>query len=152
MGDIRLGSRDGDLLITRSLGSCVAVVLYARRCHLGGLLHCSLPDSSIDRNKALLRPGTYVDTAIATLVGRMLSRGATRGELCAKLVGGAAPLDDGGIFRIGRRNVAAARKALWKQDVLLEASDVGGKAPRTVTLHLPGGETIVRTLDQEYAL
>lgn len=152
MGEVRVAGRPGDVLVTRSLGSCVAVLLLARRSGLAGMVHCSLPDSAIDRASALVQPGRYVDTAIATLVGRLLARGAERADLRAQLVGGGAPLDDGGVFCIGRRNVAAARKGLWRLDILLEASDVGGKAPRTVSVHLPSGRTLVKTPDREYLL
>ena len=61
-------------------------------------------------------------------------------------------MDMGEQFRIGERNFAVLRKFLWKNNMLIEAQDIGGKKPRTMTLDMATGQTCVRTKGTETVL
>ena len=52
VADMRIGTQADDELVTYSLGSCIAVVLWDPVVKAGSLLHYMLPDSSIDKEKA----------------------------------------------------------------------------------------------------
>ena len=141
-----LVSRDiGDLLITYSLGSCIGVSVHDPQQQIGGLIHCMLPLSKIDRDKAAQFPSMFVDTGIPALLEAVFELGADKKRLIVKLAGAASALDSADRFRIGERNCTVLRKLLWKNDLLVAAEDVGGTKPRTMTLCIGSGETSLRT-------
>ena len=53
IADMRISNNPEDVLVTYSLGSCVAIVLYDPYKKIGGMIHVMLPDSSIDKNPEL---------------------------------------------------------------------------------------------------
>jgi chemotaxis protein CheD len=54
-------------------------------------------------------------------------------------------MDDQGFFNIGKRNYAAMRKIFWRNNVLIQAEDVGGMINRTVRLELSSGRVWLKT-------
>lgn len=144
IGEMAIGESDADLLIASSLGSCLGVAVFERRLKIGGLIHCFLPLSQSDPAKAKERPATYVDTGVTALLQEILSRGGSKKELVIGVAGGSAINDANGVFEIGSRNFTVLRKLLWKNNLLLAASDVGGDSSRTVTLHAGSGEFWVK--------
>jgi len=134
-----------EVLVTYSLGSCVGLSLFDPRAGVAGLLHSMLPESSIDAEKARRCPAMFVDLGVRSLVDSLLAQGASRRGLVAKVAGGAAAFNDHGLFRIGERNVAALRKALWKNEILIAAEDVGGTHARTMYVSVATGRVILRT-------
>jgi chemotaxis protein CheD len=53
-------------------------------------------------------------------------------------------MDDKGIFNIGERNNTVVRKMLWKNNILISGEDVGGSVPRTMSLDLATGKTVLK--------
>lgn len=144
MGQLCVTTRTSEVLVAYALGSCVALTLYDPVARVGGMLHSPLPDSALDPVQARQRPGMYVDTAVPQLL-RMCERvGAVKERMVAHVAGAGAPIEDRGLFQVGRRNFAALRRALWKNDMVLSSTLVGGHVPRTVFLLLDVGETLVR--------
>ncbi len=47
------------------------------------------------------------------------------------------------LFNIATRNLTVMRKLFWQQGVLLAGEDTGGTSPRTMTLKLDTGETVI---------
>jgi chemotaxis protein CheD len=133
-----------DVLVTYSLGSCLALSLFDPEAGLGGLVHCMLPLSRMDAARAVAQPEMFVDTGIAALLQAMFDAGASRRSVIAKAAGAAAQMDAEGLFRIGERNHVVMRKVLWKNGILLAAEDVGGTDSRTVLLDVATGRTSVR--------
>jgi len=133
-----------DILVTYSLGSCIGLTLYDPVTHIGGLIHCMLPHSQTDANKAETNPCMFVDTGVAALLRSLFDRGAVRKNLIAKIAGGSNLLDDKEIFKIGERNHTMVRKILWKNDILIRGEDVGGSHPRTMSLQIADGKTFIR--------
>ncbi|MCX6619939.1 MAG: chemotaxis protein CheD [Acidobacteria bacterium] len=145
MADGRISNERDSLLITYALGSCVAVALYDPLASVAGMVHYMLPDSSLDREKALARPWMFADTGIAILLDQLKLAGAVPRRMKVYLAGGAQVLDGGGFFEIGKRNYLAARKLLWKAGLLVQAEDVGGGNSRTVSLQLDTGRFTIRS-------
>jgi chemotaxis protein CheD len=134
-----------EVLVTYSLGSCVGLALVDARLGAAGLLHSMLPQSSMDPEKARRSPAMFVDRGVEALLDALFALGATRRSLVAKVAGGATVFDDRGMFRIGERNVAAVRKALWKNEILIGAEDLGGTRARTMYVSVATGRVILRT-------
>jgi chemotaxis protein CheD len=130
----------------------VGLSLYDPVAAVGGLVHCMLPLSRIDREKAARNPYMFTDTGATALIQSLLDAGGSRRRLIAKVAGGAAPLDDRGMFKIGERNYVVLRKVLWKNDILIAAESVGGTAPRTMYLYMDGGRTTVKSGGREEEL
>lgn len=141
-----------EVLITYSLGSCVGLSLYDPVAGVGGLIHCMLPLSRMDPEKAKVRPCLFTDTGVTALIQGVLDAGARRKSLVAKVAGGGAPLEDNGMFKIGERNYTVLRKVLWKNNILIQGEDVGGKAARTMVLYMAQGVTAVRSGGREIPL
>ena len=67
MSDMRVSNDTKDVLITYSLGSCIGIAVHDPMAGVGGILHFMLPDSSLDRAKALKNPFIFADTGIPAL-------------------------------------------------------------------------------------
>ncbi len=145
IGEMAVSDDPSEVLITYSLGSCIGVSMYDPAVKIGGLIHCMLPLSKVNRDKARQQPAMFVDTGIVELLREMYKLGATSGNVIAKVAGGAAVLDKKELFRIGKRNLTVLRKILWKNNILLEAEDVGGARPRTLHLEIKTGSTVVKS-------
>ena len=152
VADWCVAARPGDILVTYSLGSCIGLSLYDPVTKIGGLIHCMLPLSKSDAEKAARNPAMYVDTGVVLLIQKMLSLGADKRRLVAKLAGASKVMDKKDMFRIGERNYVVVRKILWKNDILIAGEDVGGSIPRTMTLYLADGRTTIKTGRQEREL
>ncbi|MCP4644246.1 MAG: chemotaxis protein CheD [bacterium] len=141
-----------DIIVTYSLGSCVGLSIYDPVAKVGGLIHCMLPLSRIDQEKARANPCMFTDTGVPRLIQTVLDKGGTRKNLVAKVAGGAAPLKDNGVFKIGERNYVVLRKILWKNDILIASEDVGGTIARTMYLYMTDGKTTIKSGGQEREL
>ena len=145
VADFAVG-KDGDLLSTVGLGSCVAVALYAPTARLGALAHVLLPDESLARGAQ--PPAKFASSAVPLLEKALRDAGA-REPLVARLVGGAAMfaslLKTGGV-NMGERNVEAARVALKLARIVIAAQDVGGDFGRSVYFTPADGRVVVRSL------
>lgn len=152
ISDMKVSNNPEDILVTYSLGSCVGVTLYDPLQKIGGLIHCMLPLSKVDPEKAKSVPCMFVDTGLPLMMQTLLNMGADKRRLVAKVAGGAVLLDDNGMFRIGERNHIVVRKLLWKNNILISSEDVGGTVARTVYLHINDGKTIIKSAGKEYEL
>ena len=143
--EMKVSDRSGDILVAYSLGSCLGITVYDPVAHIGGMIHCMLPVSKIDPEKAQQTPAMIVDTGVPALFQEAYRLGAEKSRMIVKVAGGSRILDDDGTFKIGRRNYATLRKILWKHNVLIAAEDVGGSFPRTMYLEIDTGKVIVRS-------
>jgi len=133
-----------ELLITYSLGSCIAVIIFDPLAGVGGMLHYMLPESSLDPEKAKKNPCVFADTGITHLFKNSYLMGAKKEHMVVKTVGGAQILDPNGIFNIGTRNYLAMRKIFWRNNVAIAAEHVGGENNRTVRLEMDTGRVILK--------
>lgn len=138
-------SREPDsVVVTYALGSCIGLALHDPVACVGGLLHLMLPESSLDAASAAQHPFRYADSGVPLLLRAMLEAGAQRNRLRVVVAGGAAVMDDAGVFNIGRRNTAAVKKLLWKAGLPVHAEDTGGVNSRTVGLEVATGRVWMR--------
>ena len=148
MAELRLSTTPGERLVTYALGSCLGIAIHDPVAGVGGLLHVMLPQSAIDAVKAASAPAMFVDTGVPLLFKESYKLGARKERIVVKVAGGAssAASEDADQFQIGKRNILALRKLLWRNDVILHAHDLGGfQTSRTLSLLVGSGRTIVRT-------
>lgn len=127
------------MIVTHSLGSCIGVTVYDPVAKVGGLLHFMLPEPS-NSDKANSRPFMFCSTGVPILFKSCYELGAKKGRIIVKIAGGAHVLRASETFSIGQRNHGALRKLLFRNNVLIEAEDVGGSAARTLRLNIATGE------------
>ncbi len=151
LAEMAVSADPNDSFITYALGSCLGITLYDPVTHVGGLLHVMMPSSSIDPAKAKARPGMFIDTGVPRLFHSAYRMGAVKQRLIVKVAGGAQRLNSDS-QRIASRNIAALRNLMWRNQVLLKATDVGGSDPRTMTIRLTDGYVSIKTHGKEKAL
>ena len=144
VADMAISNAPDENLITYSLGSCIAVVIYDPVVKVGGMLHYMLPESSLDPDKARQNPWMFADTGISTLFKQSYQLGARKENIVVKVVGGAQILDQNGVFNIGKRNYLAMRKIFWKNNVMVASEQVGGTVNRTVRLEMDSGRVLMK--------
>lgn len=123
-----LVSDDPDLVLTTVLGSCVAACLRDPVARLGGMNHFLLPgDAERCASRDAERYGVHL---MELLVNGLMSRGAHRGRLEAKLFGGART-----IFKssdVGAMNGAFAERFLKTEGIAIVGGSLGGASGRRV--------------------
>jgi len=142
VGDMKTG-RDGDLLVTHALGSCLGLMVFDPLAKVGGLLHAMLPLSSINPEKAQGNPAMFVDTGVPLLFRTLYDKGAAKARLVVKAAGCGNPMGKNEVFKIGERNYTILKKLLWKNNILLEAEDVGGSVSRTIHFEVSSGQVLL---------
>lgn len=142
VGDMKIG-RDDDTIVTHALGSCLGLMVYDPVAKVGGLLHAMLPLSKINPDKAKANPYMFVDTGVPALFKALYGMGGQKTRMIIKAAGCGNPLGKNEMFKIGERNYTVLKKLLWKNNILLEAEDVGGTASRTVYFDMATGQTVI---------
>lgn len=144
---------DGDVVVTHALGSCLGLMVYDPVIKRGGMLHAMLPMSKINPGKATANPYMFVDTGVVRLFQELYGLGAKKSRLVVKAAGCASPIGKDEMFKIGKRNYTVLKKLLWKNNVLLDAEDVGGTMSRTVHFHISTGKIMIKSgRKKEYEL
>ncbi len=128
LGEMKM-VRAGEKLISRALGSCVAVILHDPELGVGAMAHVMLPEKLEENPK---KPGKYADTAVPKLIEMLEKQGGDRRRMIAKIVGGAQMFNGSRYGNIGKENVEAVKKMLRKEGVKLIAEDTGGTYARSV--------------------
>lgn len=139
-------------LKTFALGSCVAVLIYDVKIRVAGMIHIALPDSSIDAARAQSLPGYFADSGLPLMIEEMKRLGVGKPHVWAKLVGGASVMDPNALFDIGKRNVLAAKRILWRSSLGIAAEETGGEVSRTVSMSVADGEIWVSTGNRRWAI
>jgi len=152
--DVRIGARvlsvvvgecvvssEDDVVITTTLGSCVATCLFDPAAGIGGMNHFLLADSADDRLSASAR---YGSAAMEQLINRMLGRTGRRDRLRAKVFGGGAI--NGFNSSVGTHNVEFVMSYLATEGIPTVSWDVGGTQARAVRFYPAGGRTQRRLL------
>jgi len=145
IADMKISDNPADTLITYSLGSCVGVAIYDPVLRLGGMIHCMLPLSKVDKEKAKIRPYMFVDTGMQLMLGSLYEKGLRKARAVINVAGGSQVLDSQGVFKIGERNFTVLRKILWKNGLLMNAQEVGGNKSRTVSLEVGTGRFTIKS-------
>ena len=124
------------------VGSCVAVCLFDRQAHVGGVNHYLLPHPS---------PGDPPDTrfgdvAIARLIEKMCQAGGVVRRLAAAVIGGGHPVSAMGGLAVGDANVHVALEVLRARGISVRRQETGGDHGRKLLFNTHTGELLVRDL------
>lgn len=155
LADMAVSCAPDERIVTYALGSCLGVMVHDPVAGVGGMLHVMLPMSDTDPEKARKNPFMFVDTGVPELFRACYRAGAQKERMVVKVAGGSYAGEDekSDQFQVGKRNMLALRKLLWKNGVILRAEDVGGqRLSRTVSLRVASGEVVVKTNGQEAPL
>lgn len=144
IGEMALSNEAGAVLSAPNLGSCIGVSIYDPVTRWGGMIHCMLPLSKSNPEKAQAEPGTYVDTGVVLMLNELLKRGAAKKDLVIAVAGGSNINDANNVFEIGKKNYTVFRKIMWKNGLLIKGEHVGDSISRTVSLDIDSGEVLVR--------
>jgi chemotaxis protein CheD len=136
-------SRSPDIILSRGLGSCVAVTIYDSRNKTGGLAHIMMPDSLTYASCDV--PCRYADTAIAYLLEGLDAGPSEKKFLIAKIVGGAQMFrkPDQPDTGVGAQNIAAIKTLLQQEKIPVVGEDTGGCVGRSVEFDLDYGKLTV---------
>ncbi len=156
MNDIIVGMADFKIargpakLVTLGLGSCIGIAIYDPVTKVGGLAHIMLPDSKAsNKDVVVLNPAKFADTGINEMIKQLITRGATRSRMVAKLAGGAQMFNfknTSNIMKIGENNYESVKKVLEQNKVRIISEDCGLNYGRTVTLDLSNGEYEIKAV------
>jgi len=146
VADMKVSAREEGVLVTYALGSCLGITAYDPVVRVGGMLHVMLPRAAAHPEKALQNPFMFVDAGVPLLFRACYGAGARKERLVVKVAGGATTRenDEEDPFRIGKSNYRMLRRLFWKNGVLIQAQDVGGRASRTMSLALATGEVTLK--------
>jgi chemotaxis protein CheD len=140
-------AREGEVLYTIGLGSCVAIVLHDPVAKIGAMAHVLLP---LPRHPAQeIIPPKFASTAVPHLLEMMTEAGADRARITARLVGGAAmfrALITESLLQTGERNLVASREALALAQVEITREEVGKEHGRSVHFHADDGRIVVNSV------
>jgi chemotaxis protein CheD len=126
----------------------VGVAMYDQQVHVGAMIHCLLPLSKSDPEKAKKNPFMYVDTGIVRMLEELASAGADLKRLTIVAAGGANINDENNVFEIGKKNITILRKILWKNNLLLKSEHLGESVSRTLSLDITSGATLLKCRGQ----
>lgn len=121
------------------LGSCVSVTLYCPHTHLAAMNHAMLPKGENDDR--------FVNTSLPYMLRRLVTLGARRESLQAKLFGGA------NMFRhcpneamhIGKQNILAAQHWLGLNRIPLANMHVSGTTGRKIIFLSYTGQVFLKS-------
>ncbi len=152
ISDLNVVQATEGVIVTHSLGSCLGVSVYDREAKVGGLLHSLLPDSSNSQQRAIEKPGMFVDTGLKRLFDLVVRLGGDPQRLIIKIAGAGNFLDKQGHFQIGKKNYEMVRAIVKEMRLTIHGDDCGGTKPRSLYLDLKTGVTMVRSGGEEYEL
>jgi chemotaxis protein CheD len=109
-----------------------------------------LPDSTQIRNNSNI--AKFADTGIDELIRQVISEGAVRSRLVAKIAGGAqmfAFQNNSELVRVGDRNVEATLQKLKEMRIPVLAQDTGLNYGRTVEFYPESGDFIIKSVGKQ---
>ena len=134
---------DEDLLITTTLGSCIAACLWDRNRRIGGMNHFMLPESSGHDGPD---GGRYGSFAMELLINELMKLGAQRNTLEAKVFGGGQVISGMHSLNVGERNTRFVLDYLKTEHITVVSKDVLDIYPRKVCFLPASGKAMVKRL------
>ena len=119
-------SDDSSVVLTTVLGSCVAACMRDPVSGIGGMNHFLLP-GVLSGQASDLERGVH---AMEVLINALLSSGARRDRLEAKLFGGARMMQK--LSDIGAKNAAFATEFLRQERIACHGDSLGGEQARRI--------------------
>jgi chemotaxis protein CheD len=112
---------------------------------IGGMNHFMLPDRA-DSSSPVSEPARYGAHAMEMLINNLLSMGADRRRLMAKVFGAGRVLP--GMSDVGARNAQFALDYLDREGIAVGAKDVGDDYARKVYFFVETGRVLVKEIRQ----
>jgi chemotaxis protein CheD len=132
-----------------ALGANVALIVCDTTKGAIVMAHIALPESDLCPERAKVKPVHFADTAVPYVLAelkKVTGVDVTAANAVIKLAGGANVADAHGTFNVGKRNVIAVKKALWKYGLGPRAEDVGGEQSKSVTVCFDGAKVSVTSI------
>jgi len=136
--------------IITTVGSCVALCMYDPVMKIGGMVHIVLPNNLSGEEKEIKQK--YAETAVMALLSALISEGADKERIRAKIAGGANMFLKLSLkceaLDIGRSNAKMTKKKLAEFHIPLVAEDIGGNHARRIEFDTDSGRMTV-IIDQK---
>lgn len=124
-GEHAISTGDPGEMMTTVLGSCVAACIRDPKKRIGGMNHFLLPGESGGADD--VRFGVY---AMEVLINGLLTAGAKRQNLEAKLFGGGRMMQ--GLSDVGASNARFAKSFIENEGITYLGGSLGGDAARRI--------------------
>lgn len=138
-GEFAVSSAPGEVIST-ILGSCVAACLWDDTAGIGGMNHILVAQKTVG--------GVACDfagvNAMELLINALVRKGAVRGNLKAKVFGGARMVQ--GLSDIGRANGAFALDFLEQEGIPCLGHSLGGTSARHIRFYPAEGRVMQKTV------
>jgi chemotaxis protein CheD len=135
-----------DMVLVTVLGSCVTACIRDKLSGIGGMNHFMLPDANPDKDNPISTSARYGTFAMEVLINNLLTLGAHRSLLEAKVFGGGNVLPNMKVTNIGQRNSQFALKFLALEKIPVVAKDLVDIYPRKVYFFPKSGKVLVKKL------
>lgn len=132
-------------VISTILGSCVSVCLFDPVSKVGGMNHMLLPGSP--DMKEFNESARYGINAMELLINGLLTNGAKRHNLKAKVFGGGHVFNGAGfreVFTPGKDNTKFTFSFLEDENLPIESYNVGGNFGRKIYFESDTGEVLMK--------
>jgi chemotaxis protein CheD len=135
-----------DMVLVTVLGSCVSACIRDRVSGIGGMNHFMLPNARPDQDNPVSLSARYGAFAMEVLINSLISLGAQRTLLEAKVFGGGNVLPGMTSMNIGQRNADFALDFLGAERIRVVARDLIDVYPRKVYYFPKTGKVFVKKL------
>lgn len=139
-GEFRV-SDQADLVVSTTLGSCVACCLHDPHAGVGGINHFLLPHGEAFEGPEAIRYGAH---AMELLINGMLQAGARKSRLVAKLFGGARLSEH--LPDVGGANASFAEHFLRHEGIVYLGGSTGGGSARRIEFWPQSGRVRQRAI------
>ena len=129
-------------IVRTTLGSCVAACVYDPEARVGGMNHFLLPHPT----EGGRIPTSFGVHAMDELLQAVLSLGARRDRVLAKVFGASEIFPTSGAEHVARLNAEFALGYLERKGVRVVAKKLGGPSPLSVRFDTATGRATVKTL------
>ena len=134
-----------EMVLVTVLGSCVSACIRDRVKGIGGMNHFMLPGDQ-DSDGVVSASARYGAYAMEMMINELLKMGAKRGNLEAKVFGGASVLRGFKVGNVGERNVEFTIGYLSTEGIAIAAQDVLETHPRKIYFFPKSGKVLVKKL------
>ena len=135
-----------DMVIVTVLGSCVSACMRDPQTNVGGMNHFMLPYHAAEPQGPLSESARYGAYAMELLVNHMLSLGARRERIQAKIFGAGRIVP--GMSDVGARNADFALEYLQREHIPVIAQDLGRDEASKVYFFPRSGRVLLKRLKQ----
>ncbi|MCJ8330978.1 MAG: response regulator [Lentisphaeria bacterium] len=135
--------------VTTILGSCVAVCIYDKKKHWGGMNHYMLASADARHSMEQNKMGVF---AINNLLKIAQKSGCSFSDLEASIYGGAKVLKSQGNTiqsDIGGQNILIAKDILAKHNIQIMRNETGGQAGRRICMNTHTNEIKHEVFDKD---